>query len=110
MKPSFRSLLKTVAPNLLRHSVNGTYFGYKRGGGKKRLTKNLETTDRKTANAKLRDWIEELSAVDPGNSDMTLAMLLERYQKARTGMSASTLIGEAGRIDRKSTRLNSSHG
>lgn len=100
MKPSFRSLLKTVAPNLLRHSVNGTYFGYKRGGGKKRLTKNLETTDRKMANAKLRDWIEELSAVDPGNSDMTLAMLLERYQKARTGMSASTLIGEAGRIAR----------
>ena len=97
VKPSFRSLLKTVAPNLLRHSVLGTYFGYKAVGGK-RLTENFHTADRKTANAKLREWIDDLNAVDPGNTDMTLAMLLERYQRARTAMSTSTLVGEAGRI------------
>ena len=96
-KPSFRSQLRAVAPNLLRHNVNGTYFGYKRSG-KKRLTKSLDTIDRKTANASLRDWINELSAVDPSNTDMTLAMLLDRYEKARTGLSASTRCGEAGRI------------
>lgn len=96
-KLSFRAQLQTVAPNLLRHCEHGTYFGYKAVGGK-RKTKSLDTIDRKTANARLRDWIHELSAVDPGNADMTLAMLLERYQKARTGLSVSTLVGEAGRI------------
>lgn len=96
-KLSFRSQLKGVASNLFRHQENGTYFAIKICGGKKK-TKSLDTTDRKTANARLRDWIDELSAVDPGNTDMTLAMLLERYEKARTGLSASTRCGEAGRI------------
>lgn len=96
---SFRAQLKAVATNLYRHQHLGTYFAVKMFGGRTK-THSLNTTDRKIANARLREWIDELSAVDPGNPDMTLAMLLERYQKARTGMSPSTLVGEAGRIAR----------
>lgn len=96
-KPSTRQQLEKVAPYLYRHSVHGTYHAIKRVSYKLK-THKLDTTDRKIANARLRDWIAELSAVDPGNNDLTLAALVEKYQAVRTDMAASTLVGERGRI------------
>ena len=76
LKPSTRQQLEKVAPYLYRHSIRGTYHAIKRVSYKLK-TRKLDTADRKIATARLRDWITEMSAVDPGNSDLTLAALVE---------------------------------
>ena len=81
--------LVTVAPNLLRHSGNGTYYARKKVGGKIK-THALGTADRITANGKLRDWLGELEKTDPANTDLNLAMLGERFLAARAAKSAAT--------------------
>jgi integrase len=92
-----RNLLENVAANLYRHRENGSYYGMKKIGGRRSLHA-LETKDRFTAKAKLRDWLGELEDTDPGNADLTLAGLLEKYQSARTDIAPATKVGEAGRI------------
>ena len=64
----------------------------------KRTVHALETADRKTANGKLAEWLGDLKKVDPANRDMTLAMLLEKYEAARTEIAHSTHVGDRGRI------------
>lgn len=91
------AFLETVAPNLFRHRENQSYWGVKKMNGK-RTVHALETTDRKTADGKLAEWLGDLKKVDPGNRDMTLAMLLEKYELARTDLAHSTKVGESGRI------------
>jgi integrase len=91
------ALLETVAPNLFRHRENQSYWGVKKIGGK-RTVHALETTDRKTADGKLAEWLTDLKKVDPANRDMTLAKLLEKYEAARTEIAPSTRVGESGRI------------
>ena len=91
------ALLETVAPNLLRHRENQSYWGVRKIAGK-RFIHALETADRKTADGKLAEWLGDLKKVDPGNRDMTLAMLLEKYTSARTDIAHSTKVGESGRI------------
>jgi integrase len=92
-----RELLDRVAPNLFRHRENGSYYGMKKSAGR-RVISALETADRKTAEGKLAAWLGDLKRVDPGNRDMTLAMLLEKYEAARTDIAPSTRVGEHGRI------------
>ena len=91
------ALLDNVAPNLFRHRENQSYWGVKKMNGK-RTVRALNTADRKTADGKLSEWLAEMKQVDPGNRDMTLAMLLEKYGAARTDIASSTRIGEKGRI------------
>lgn len=91
------ALLENVAPNLYRHRANQSYWGFKKMNGR-RTVHALETTDRKTADGKLAEWLGDLKKVDPGNRDMTLAKLLEKYETARTEIAASTRVGEKGRI------------
>lgn len=93
------ALLETVAPNLFRHRENHSYWAVKKINGK-RLLHALETTDRKTADGKLADWLADLKKVDFSNRDMTLAMLLEKYETVRTNIADSTRVGEKGRIAR----------
>lgn len=81
--------LVTVAPNLLRHSGNGTYYARKKVGGKIK-THALGTADRITANGRLRDWLDELQKTDPANTDLNLAMLGKRFLAARSAKSAAT--------------------
>ncbi len=92
-----RELLDRVAPNLFRHRENGSYYGMKKLAGR-RVIAALETADRKTADGKLAEWLGDLKKVDPGNRDMTLALLLEKYEAARTDLADSTRVGEKGRI------------
>ena len=92
-----RDLIENVAPNLFRHRENGSYYGMKKIAGR-RAIHALETADRKTADGKLTEWLGDLKKVDPGNRDMTLAMLLEKYVLARTDIAHSTKVGESGRI------------
>ena len=91
------ALLENVAPNLFRHRGNQSYWGVKKMNGK-RTVHALDTADRKTADGKLSEWLADLKKVDPGNRDMTLAMLLEKYESARTDIAHSTRVGELGRI------------
>ena len=91
------ALLDNVAPNLFRHRENQSYWGVKKMNGK-RIVHALDTADRKTANGKLSEWLADLKKVDPGNRDMTLAMLLKKYAAARTDIAHSTQVGEQGRI------------
>jgi integrase len=91
------AFLENVAPNLFRHRENQSYWGVKKMNGR-RTVHALETTDRKTADGKLAEWLGDLKKVDPGNRDMTLAKLLEKYEVARTEIAASTRVGEKGRI------------
>jgi integrase len=91
------ALLDNVAPNLFRHRENQSYWGVKKMNGK-RIVHALDTADRKTADGKLSEWLADLKRVDPGNRDMTLAMLLKKYEAARTDIAHSTQVGEQGRI------------
>ena len=91
------ALLETVAPNLFRHRENQSYWGVRKIEGR-RFVHALETTDRKTADGKLAEWLGDLKKVDPGNRDMTLAVLLEKYEAARTDIADSTRVGEKGRL------------
>jgi hypothetical protein len=91
------AMLDNVAPNLFRHSGNQSYWGVKKMNGK-RTVRALDTVDRKTADGKLSEWLADLKKVDPGNRDMTLAMLLKKYEAARTDIAHSTQVGEQGRI------------
>ena len=91
------AFLENVAPNLFRHRKNLSYWGVKKMNGK-RTVHALETADRKTADGKLVEWLGDIKKVDPGNRDMTLAMLLKKYESARTEIAHSTRVGEKGRI------------
>ena len=92
-----RELLENVSPNLYRHRENGSYYGIKKIAGKIK-SHALNTADRKTADGKLRTWLDGLAETDPNNSDMTLGSLLEKYAASRTDIAHSTKVGEAGRI------------
>ena len=92
-----RELLENVAPNLYRHRDNGSYYGIKKIAGKIK-SHALHTADRKTADGKLRKWLDGLAETDPGNADMTLSSLLEKYSASRADIAHSTKVGESGRI------------
>ena len=46
----------------------------------------------------LAEGLGDLKKVDPSNRAVTLAMLLEKYESARTEIADSTRVGETGRI------------
>ena len=97
---STRQLLERIANHqcLYRHSVNKTYYGIKRVGGK-RKEHSLGTTDRKIAERKLKQWIANLSKIDTEAEKTTLTQLLDLFVTTRQGMSASTKATEQGLIN-----------
>jgi integrase len=106
---STRQLLVKI-PNvscLYRHTVNSTYYGIKKAGGK-RKEHSLDTTDRQIAERKLRAWITSLGKIDPEAEKTTLAELLEKFTTTRSGMSKSTQNTESGIIN--SLKKNWKHG
>ncbi|MEI6715283.1 MAG: hypothetical protein WCO60_16110, partial [Verrucomicrobiota bacterium] len=88
-------MLDCVSANLYRHRGNGLYYGFKKVSGKRR-SMSLHTADRKTADRKLAEWLKDLSEVNASNPDVTLAMLIESFQSARSGKSRSTTVTEGG--------------
>ncbi|MEO7319063.1 MAG: hypothetical protein ABIZ56_08760 [Chthoniobacteraceae bacterium] len=67
MKIPLTNHLKPVAPNLYRHSDNLTYYAVKKINGRK-VRHPLNTSDRKTADRKLVQWLGELQMNTPGAS------------------------------------------
>ncbi len=96
---STRQLLAKIPnhPCLFKHTVNGTYYGIKKRGGK-RKEHSLDTTDRKLAERRLKDWIASLESVSTDAGKTTLAQLLEKFQGIREGRSESTRFEEPDRL------------
>ena len=92
-----RELLDNVAPNLYRHRVSGVYYGRKKVAGKIK-DRALETSDRRTADGKLKEWLHSLESVDQQNADWNLETLLQKYAAVRANIAHSTKVGEEGRM------------
>ena len=99
-RPSTRQLLVKIPnyPCLYRHSVNETYYGIKKTGGK-RKEHSLETADRKIAERKLKAWISNLDKTDSEAEKTTLKQLIDKFVLVRQGKSASTKVTEQGIIN-----------
>ena len=94
MKIPLTTYLKPVAPNLYRHSGNLTYYAVKKINGRK-VRHPLNTSDRKTADRKLVQWLGELQMNTPGASTAsatTVGQLLTAFAAARGGTSKSTQV------------------
>lgn len=87
------SYLDRVAENLYRHRETSAYWAVKKINGKKNIH-SLGTTDRITANGKLREWLGELDKTDPKKPDLNLALLGEKFLAARAGKAVATVKAE----------------
>src|SRR5437763_10106695 len=90
-RKSTRQLLDKVqgAQWLFRHSINGTYYAQKKINGK-RKEHSLTTTDRKIAERRLKEWINNLAEVNAEAEKMTLAALLQKFKEAHQGKAKKT--------------------
>jgi len=88
---STRQLLEKITnyPSLYRHTTNGTYYGIKKIGGK-RKEHSLQTDDRKIAERKLSEWIKTLGQIDSEAEKTNLSQLIEKFDAATKGKSDST--------------------
>ena len=95
-------LQKTPAPNtadeyakvpgvigLYRHTDSGRYYGVKKVRGKKK-ERSLGTTDRKIAERRLKEWIDNLSKVDAEVEKTTLHQLIQTFIAVAKGKSDSS--------------------
>ncbi len=100
-KKSTNQLLDKIPdrPGLYRHSVNRTYYGRKKIGGK-RKEKSLETTDRAIAERRLKEWVENLAKIDREFEKTTLEELFEQFKATRAGKPKHTLATDAGIVKR----------
>jgi hypothetical protein len=88
---STRQLLGKIPnfPGLYCHALNDNYYAIKKVAGK-RKEHSLETTDRKIAERKLKDWIASLDKIDAETEKTTLAQLIEKFEKTRQGRADKT--------------------
>lgn len=75
---------------LYRNTRTGKYYGEKKIKGKRR-ERSLETNDRKIAERRLKDWIANLSKVEPEVERTTLGELHQRVIAVSQGKSDSTI-------------------
>src|SRR5262245_24538039 len=97
-----RAILKRVATGLYRSSVSATYFAHVRINGKL-FRDSLETTDRKTADRKLRDFRASKSKVDYKAGKITLGALCDKYAATLRHLSRSSLKAKDGILNRLKT-------
>ena len=74
---------------LYRHSVNDRYYAVKKVNGK-RKERSLETTDRKIAERRMKEWIADLGKVDSEVEKTTLKELTRKLIATKQGMSESS--------------------
>ena len=79
-RKSTRQLLAKIpnVPCLYRHKLNGTYYGVKKAG-RKRKEHSLGTTDGKLGERILKKWISDLDRIDAKAARVTIEALLERF-------------------------------
>ena len=90
-KQSTRQQLQRIPnlQNLYRH-VNGTYYGIKKVGSK-RKEHSFRTSDRKLAERRLKQWIQDLEKVDTSMAGTTLDGLIKKFNAANAGKSKKTI-------------------
>jgi integrase len=74
---------------LYRHTASGRYYGLKKVHGKKK-ERSLGTTDRKIAERRLKEWIDNLSKVDSEVEKTTLRQLIQTFIAVNKGKSESS--------------------
>lgn len=74
---------------LYRHAVSDRYYGVKKIKGKRR-ERSLETTDRKIAERRLKEWIASLEKVDGEMEKTTLGQLRASFVAVNKGKSDSS--------------------
>lgn len=74
---------------LYRQAVSGRYYGVKKIKGKRR-ERSLETTDRKIAERRLKEWIASLEKVDTEVEKTTLGQLRASFIAVNKGKSESS--------------------
>lgn len=74
---------------LYRHTASGRYYAVKKVQGKRR-ERSLETTDRKIAERRMKDWIASLEKVDTEVEKTTLRQLRQKLIAISEGKSDST--------------------
>lgn len=94
-----RGTVYRVAPGLYRSSASGVYFAHVRINGKL-FRDSLETSDRKTADRKLRDFRNSKSKVDPRAGKTTLAELCDQYAETLGHLSRSSRKAKGGILAR----------
>jgi integrase len=97
-KKSTRQLLEKIpnVPCLYRH-INDTYYGIKKVKGKTK-EHSLQTSDRKTAERKLAEWIRGLDKLT--GEKITLAELIEKFNAMRLGRANKTKATDASILKR----------
>lgn len=76
-------------PCLYRNTRTGRYYACKKVNGR-RKERSLETTDRKIAERRLKEWIANLGKVDTEVEKTTLKQLRERFIAISKGKSVSS--------------------
>jgi len=91
-----RELLKKIPnyPCLYKHELNDTYYGIKKFNGKI-IAHSLKTTERRTAERKLREWIESLEKPEVFNAhdERTLTDVFKMLEKRKGDKKKNTLLG-----------------
>ena len=94
-KSTSQHLKKTNIPCLQRHDVSGAYYGVKKVAGKIK-TKSFETADRKTAERKLKDWINGfenplVENLTSEKSSQTLEGIFQIFYTTKKGVKPATM-------------------
>jgi integrase len=91
VSPATESLYSKVpgVVGLYRHAVSGRYYGVKKIKGKRR-ERSLDTTDRKIAERRLKEWIAGLEKVDGAVEKTTLGQLRASFVAVNKGKSDSS--------------------
>lgn len=88
---STRQLLVKIPnfPCLYRHETSGVYYAIKKLRGR-RKEHTLGTTDRQSAERKLKEWVANMDRIDPETEKMTLGELVDKFSLAHQGKAART--------------------
>jgi integrase len=88
---STRQLLVKIPnyPCLYKHSQNETYYAITKVGGN-RKERSLQTTDRKIAERRLKQLLEDFGKIDSAVERMTLTTLLEKFEAMNRGKGDKT--------------------
>jgi integrase len=85
-------------PGLYRHSGTGNYYGVKKLHGR-RKERSLGTADRKIAERRFREWVENLGKVDSEVEKTTLGQLAARLHAVNGGGSDGTQAATRAIVD-----------
>ena len=76
-------------PGLYHHARSGRYYTCKKQGGIRR-ERSSQTSDRKIAERRMKEWLDSLDKVDAEVEKTTLGELIQRFLAVTSGGSESS--------------------